>query len=220
MNKFLSVLTTLALFGGVFPSLVIPEIAEAQGGDYCAEYYGDYVPSSSNFTAHGLTKVEVAFSSVWGVEPGMGSGNTVPVPGQLLPETQGRYLAIPIVFTGDQIGNGSVQANFSFVEWQPRPNISYPVVTHPVSYSISPCPGDFRPAAQNSPDPYLRFSCRGGSSAISGNFSLSSIASLSGCPTPKGKKLYLNIATYDMFLSDLPFDQYCTSTCGVALRSL
>ncbi len=218
MKKILSFITTLSLLGGVFPTLVVPEIVTAQGDDYCAEYYGDYVPSSSNFTAHGLTKVEVAFSDIWSVEPGMGGGNTMPVPGPFLPETQGHYLTIPIVFTGDQIGNGSVQTNFSFVEWQPRPNIDYPVVTHSISYSISPCPGDFRPVVQNSPDPYLRFSCRGGSPTISGNFSLSSIASLAGCPTPKGKKLYLNIATYNMFLSDLPFDQYCTSTCGVALR--
>jgi len=218
MKKYLTPLITLSLVVFLFPSLVVPDLALAQSNNYCADFYGNHLSTlnqDSNFTAHGFNRVEKSWEEVFGVPLGFGA-SSIAIPGTHMPETQRQYLTIPFTMTGDQLGNDVTSARFSYVELQGQ--ISR---THPITLTISPCPGDFRAPTQtnigNAPaDPYLGLNCRFEYS-ISGNGSASSIG-LSGCPAPKGKRMYLNVAAYDMFGSDA--DQPsgpCDGPCGVSV---
>jgi len=182
------------------------------GGDYCSEFYASGLPTGSAFNAHGFTKVEVPFFTVWGAQPGFTAGITAGVPGQFVNPSTNRYMAIPFTITSDS-GVGT-QVNLSWIESQ-LPGVS----TGAVTVTISPCAGDFRARVIGSSDVYLGAQCRA-SVGIAGNMSATSVVGQSGCPAPKDKQMYINIATYDMYGATPPQTSTCSgaTTCGVAMR--
>jgi len=183
------------------------------GGDYCSEFYAGGLPTGSAFNGHGFTRVDVPFGTVFGTTPGSTAGITSGVPGNYLNPSQGRYMAIPFTFTSDT--GPSTNMQLSWVEAQGSLGIS----TGAVTVTISPCPGDFRPAVTGSPDPYLSFVCRAAAS-IGAALTASSSPGTSQCRAPKDKQMYINIATYEMFVPTPPATTTCSgnSTCGVAMR--
>ncbi|MFA5683143.1 MAG: hypothetical protein WCZ65_08975 [Lysobacteraceae bacterium] len=196
-------------------------VSPSGGGDgYCAEYYNGStrpVPTDVRFTAHGFTRVQASFETVWGGIPGTTSGINANVPGNFLTPYTSRYLAIPITLI-DEIGSGS-QINFSWVETLGIGGIQ----TGPVVVTISPCAGDFRPPQVGTTDPYLGFQCRVSSLTISGNMSITSVVGLSGCPAPKNKQIYMNIAPASMYDTTAPTTSTCppgAAACGVRMRTL
>ncbi len=183
------------------------------GDGYCSEYYNGTtrpVPTTASFNAHGFSQVIATFFSIWGVQPGIGGGPQVAVPGNFLNPSNGRYLAIPFTFTG-----AANQVTFNWIDSQ-----GGGIPTGAVSVTISPCPGDFRPAVFPTPanDAYLSLACRGQSSGISGGLSAATPTSgLGGCVAPTGQQMYLNIATYNMYTTTTPTTSTCggNTTCGV-----
>jgi hypothetical protein len=186
--------------------------------DLCREVYG-VAPTDPSFRAFGFERHEVEFETIWDASPGE-SAPSRGVPGIYLDPAEGRYLAIPIVMDDDS-GGARSQVRMSWVETQPTGHPSLNVPTGAVSITVSPCPGDFRPpGGLFDADPYLRPSCRRGP-GISGNMEITTVDGLSGCRIPRGRRVYLNIAAYDMF-SGPPTESRCVgaSTCGVSLRML
>jgi hypothetical protein len=191
------------------------------GDNYCAEVYGSNPPTSPNFTAFGFEKVEVPYGQVWGV-PGAPAPKRG-VPGIYVSPSANRYIAIPFVMTSDA-GDSLSQMRISWVEAQPVWGESPPtnnIKTGAISLTVSPCPGDFRPRANlSNPDRYLHGACRILSPDISGNIEVTAATGLAGCLAPKGKTMYLNIATYNMFGTSAPTTTTCPpneSTCGVSM---
>jgi len=191
---------------------------------YCGEYYNGVdrpVPTDPAFKAHGFQKVEVPFKNVWGVEAGLSGGGSTGVPGNHLNPTEGRYLAIP--FTVPYRGH----VGLNWVELQGQSPGSF---TSPVLISLSPCPGDFRKPAQTNisnsnpgNDRYMGWGCKLGSPGIHGSLR----ASETSCFAPPGKKMFINVATYDMTNSmnrngggpgtNLCDPRYDGAGCGVAV---
>jgi hypothetical protein len=180
--------------------------------NYCAEYYSTGLPTGSAFNGHGFTRVDVPFFNIWGAQPGFSAGITAGVPGNFMNPSTGRYMAIPFILTSDS-GPGT-QVNLTWAEAQ-----SVGITTGSVSVTISPCPGDFRSAVTGSSDIYLSFQCRRAAS-VGDTMSATSVIGQSGCRAPKNKQMYINIATYDMFVPTPPTTSTCSgnTTCGVAMR--
>ncbi len=186
------------------------------GDGYCTEYYNGTtrpVPTDVRFTAHNFQQVLRSFGDIWGVQPGIGSGPQVAVPGNFLNPSTSRYLAIPFTLSG-----AANQVTFTWIDVQ-----GSGIPTGQVAVTISPCPGDFRPRVFPSPpsDVYLSQNCRFDQTGISGNLVAATPTSgLSGCLAPTGKQMYLNIATYNMFTTTTPTTSTCggNSTCGVNMQ--
>jgi hypothetical protein len=196
------------------PTVTVNPGGGGGGGDYCSEYYASGMPTGSAFNGHGFTRVDVPFFNVWGAQPGFSAGITAGVPGNFVNPSTARYMAIPFTLLSDS-GTGT-QVNLSWVEAQ-----QVGISTGAVTVTISPCPGDFRPPATGSSDIYLSFQCRAAAS-IGAALSATSVIGQSGCRAPKDKQMYINIATYDMFVTNPPTQSTCSgsSTCGVAMRLL
>lgn len=187
------------------------------GEDYCAQYYGSNMPTSPNFTAHGLTKVEVSFLTIWAGAGQVGGTDVLRgVPGTRLNPATGRYLAIPFVMTDDSGGaNSQFTANWNQSQLPDTPSGQ-------VTVTVSPCPGDFRPSTGFGPNPNDYYStnlCRG-LFGNTGEITVDSTGFQNGCYAPKGKRMYINIATYNMYGATLPSGPSCGSNsfCGVMMR--
>ena len=182
--------------------------------DFCSSYYDGVarpVPTTPQFTAHGFTKVEVPFATVWGVQPGIAGSGPVAVPGNFLNPVVNRYLAIPVTLVAP-----AQQMNMAWLESQ---GVGIPSAS--VSWSISPCPGDFRPRDLFPPanDAFLGSNCGGAALAFSGTLSIAKEGEgLAGCQIPLDTKVYLNIAPHDMFQATPPAVSQCgeNPVCGLA----
>jgi hypothetical protein len=209
-----------ATSANVVVSTTAPPPPPTGGNNYCAEYYDGInrpIPSSPAFTAHGFQKVEVEFPTIWQSQPGFTSGVTAGVPGNFMFPTGGKYLAIPYILTSSTASSGARQINLSYLEPQ-----ALGIIGANISVSISPCPGDFRPMQTGTTDIYLGHQCRT-EFGLAGNMSATSVIGLSGCWAPPDAKMYINIATYDMFSNSGPVPGRggpCISPCGVAMRNL
>lgn len=183
---------------------------------YCAEYYDNITrptPTDPRFTAYGFVRVDVPFQSVWGVEPGIGVGPAVGVPGNFVNPAAGRYMSIPFSF------DTANQLNLQFLVAQ-----NTGISTGAISLSISPCPGDFRPRSGQPPanDVYLAGACGLSATSVNGGLSAAKIGSgLFGCPVPQNKIMYINIAASNMYLPAAPTSTSCGSeaTCGVNMTA-
>ncbi len=194
------------------PAVTVTAGGGGGGGNFCSEYYASGLPTGSGFNGHGFEQVIVPFFNVFGAEPGYTAGITAGVPGNFVNPSTNRIMVIPFTLLSDA-GAGS-QMQLSWVESQLQG-----VPTGAVTVTISPCPGDFRTPVSSSSDPYMQFRCRQ-DAGISGNLAASAQAGTTNCPAPKDKQMYINIATYDMFVPSPPSTSTCsgTSTCGVAMR--
>lgn len=196
-------------------------------GNYCSEYYDGSTaarttPEHASFTAYGLTAVQAEWGEVFGVPAGATQSEKKVLPGNFLRPTAGRYLAIPFVLTSDTDENLS-NIGIQWIEGGYYGSQLIPAVkSGPTVFTVSPCPGDFRKSNNLAADPYERSICRRTTPSTQGsNLSISSQASRSGaCYAPKGKLMYLNIATYDMSRTSLPAQTTCGSseTCGVSVQ--
>ena len=188
------------------------------GSNYCSEFYDGStraVPTVPNFTAFGFIKSEKTLGELWGIVPGQASTTRVGMPGVHLDPSAGRYLAIPFVMTEDA---GSMsQFTLDWIE----ANNTVGIPSGAITVTVSPCPGDFRPPTgfTNTSDPYLGYQCRKNSALVSSNITITSSPTLSGCPAPKGKLMYVNIATYNMYGTSAPTTTTCSgfSTCGTSM---
>lgn len=198
----------------------IPPVA----GAYCNEVYPSK-PADARFYGHNLNAVVASFESVFGVSVG-GSIPITAMPANVLGYAKGNYLSIAFVM-GERT-NDVTQFGFNWflLQGQGGPG----VYTGPVSITVSPCPGDFRPVDVTSVDTYLQQSCRG-NFGTSGTMYVTSDKKFGGCYAPKGKVMYINIATYNMYT--LPMGEYTcrrydssvgeiveNNTCGVAFGLL
>jgi len=174
------------------------------GSDYCAEVYGSNPPTVPNFTAFGFERVDRDYASVWGVQPGMGQGDPRVVPGEFMNPTAQRYLAISFVMANDVPGTSESQYRIDWREPQAQG-----VPGGMVSVAISPCPGDFRAPVTFSSDLYESAACRKTVSSLN-TLSVTSVQGAPGCYAPKGKTMYINVATHNMYGTTAP----TTSTCG------
>ena len=182
------------------------------GSDYCSEFYASGLPTGSAFNGHGFTRVDVSFGTIWGTTPGSSAGITSGVPGNYMNPSQGRYMAIPFTMATDT-GVGTQMA----LTWAEAQSVG--ISTGAVTVTISPCPGDFRPIVNGSPDPYLSFVCRSEAS-VGASLTASSSPGTSQCRAPKDKQMYINIATYNMLVPAPPTTTTCSgnTSCGVAMR--
>jgi len=195
------------------PTVTVNENTNPPPPNFCQEHYASGLPTGSQFNAHGFTRVDVAYQSVWNADPGFSSGVTAGVPGNFIGTSANRYMAIPFVLPNDS-GSQGVQVSLLWAEAQ-----GVGIGTGAVTVTISPCAGDFRAPVVGSPDIYLDFQCRAAAS-IGGELRATSLVGLAGCRAPKGKQMFINIATYNMFVPTPPTESTCSGlqTCGVAMR--
>jgi len=190
-------------------------------GDYCAEYYANGLPTAPGFNAYGFTKVESTFSNVFGVLPGdiMPSSDVRWVPGNLISQAAGTYLAIPFTMTQNSGPMSQFQLRW-FATQIPG------AVTGSVSVTISPCPGDFRAASGfgvNPADLYSTNLCRSTFNTAS-QLVVDSADQQSGCFAPVGKRMFINVAAANIFGGTAPATTSCpinppSSVCGVSMRN-
>jgi hypothetical protein len=187
--------------------------------NYCSEFYDGTtrpVPTTPNFTAFGFIKTEKGLGELWGISAGQASTTRVGMPGFHLDPSAGRYLSIPFVMTDD---TGSSMSQFT-LDWI-EANNTVGIPSGQITVTISPCAGDFRPPTgmSNAQDVYLTFQCRKNAPTNASNITVSSVAHLSGCPAPKGKQMYVNVATYNMYGATAPNTTTCSgfSTCGTSM---
>ena len=184
--------------------------------DYCAEYYDGTpaMPTGAQFNAHGFTKAEATFTDVFGIAPGGSYTSHIGVPSVHLSPVQTRYLAIPFVMTAAAGPDSQMQ-----LTWIDGGQL---VSGGALLLTVSPCPGDFRAPVLGSPDTYLSHQCRiSQPTSLSGGLTITSDLSLSGCAAPVGKKMYLNMAMYNMYTPTTPTSTTCTSgatICGVGMK--
>jgi hypothetical protein len=192
------------------------------GDPFCQEYYPDGSTDPA-FTAYGmLNKVEVAWTDVFGSQPGQpstaGSGGRVGVPGFFLPTSNGNYLAIPFTLTS---ATDPVLRSMKIV-WAEASGADG-IETGAIVLSVSPCPGDFRTRSGflNPEDSYISGVCGGRGTQNSGITIAASDSGIGGCPVPVGKQMYLNITTYDISSTAQPTVNACGEgggLCGVRMR--
>lgn len=189
-------------------------------GDYCGEYYSPTgafpVPTSPNFNAFGNERVEDTFFNIFGVEPG-NTTNRPTVPGLFLDpvmkDGRARYMSISFeMLAGKHPGLS--------LSWGQTQAANTP--TGAVIVTISPCPGDFRPPDDSSPDRYLHQNCRFSTINNTGALAIGVAGSgthANGCVVPADKRLYINIANSFMYGTSAPTQSTCGTSahCGVAI---
>jgi len=196
--------------------VTVTEATTPPAADYCAEYYDGTpaMPTGAQFNAHGFTKFEKSFPEVFGVNPGGDYSSHIGVPGVHLNPIQTRYLAIPFVMP-----SASGPDSQMTLTWIDGGAI---VPGGALLLTISPCPGDFRPPASGTGDDYRSYQCRvTGPLSLSGGLTITADLGLSGCPAPVGKKMYLNMAMYNMYSPTTPTSTTCSSGatyCGVGMK--
>ncbi|MBD8526441.1 hypothetical protein [Pseudomarimonas arenosa] len=186
--------------------------SQSQGQEYCSVVYPTQ-PTQPSFTAHGFARTNATMQEIWGINPGETQTQKQVVPQFIMANTRDRYLSIEFVMT-DETGGPLSQFGLGWIEGGVFGNAGA------IDVTISPCPGDFRPPVGGSPDPYLSFQCRTGEASATGQINVSSVAQLSGCRAPVGKRMYINIATYQgMGGATTPTVFTCGSnnTCGGAM---
>ncbi len=156
---------------------------------YCGEYYNGVdraVPTDPAFTAYGLTKKEISLDeAVNFFQVAITENRVLPGP-HLAPESDGRYLAIPIT-----VLDSRSSADIRLFDVQGSPS-----KTANITASLSPCPGDFRNAAafnSNNTDDYLKSFCRS-NEGISGALKLGTDEF--SCSVPVGEVMYLNVTNH------------------------
>jgi hypothetical protein len=174
------------------------------------------MPTSANFTAFGFQKVERSFSDIFGIEPGASISSRLSVPGAFMNPATTRYLAIAFVMNDDAGGDAS-QMELPWIDG----NLDFGAPGGAITVTVSPCPGDFRPPALGTGDAYLSGACRvDGPYSLHGGLTITSSSALGGCPAPKGKQMYINVATYNMYGPSAPSAMTCGSGstyCGAAM---
>ena len=198
--------------------VTVTEPTTPPAADYCAEYYDGTpaMPTGAQFNAHGFSKFEKSFTEIFGVAPGGTYTSHIHFPGTHLNPVQTRYLAVPFVMTAASGEDSQMQ-----LTWIDGGSLG---PAGAILLTVSPCPGDFRPnvGITNPNDAYLGSICRITQPAsLHGGVTITSDPSLSGCPAPVGKKMYLNVALYNMYSTSTPTTTTCNSGstyCGVGMK--
>lgn len=133
-------------------------------------------------------------------------GHSYPAP---IGANRGTYRTVP--FTA----NAGQSVNLYFDQVQSRPQIGYN--QRPAAgmfFTISPCPGDFEPIDNTSPNPYRHSRCR--MFENSGSLVWTANAGTSACYTPPGVPLFLNIIPADPADGIQPGESSCENVGATA----
>jgi hypothetical protein len=137
---------------------------------------------------------------------GYPQGQSYPAP---IGAARGTFVTVP--FTP----NARQSVNLYFDQVQSRPQIGYNQrPARGMFITVSPCPGDFRPADNASPNPFLHSACR--MYENSGSLIWTSAPGTSACHAPPWAPLFLNILPADPADGIQPGESSCEDVPATA----